>query len=465
MVTVWDEMRYGPLGAAVEAAMPQTEGDPIGVYAAALAIYSSAISKGVRLENGRPVVVWTVLAGLSAEGRKGYALSTAKDLIGSGVTGFLEARTRSGIGSGPALVELLYTTELTSAANSEGGPDGRIFLEEEEWAEVLKVQKKCPKYNTLFRKIWDGKRVDNETKKDGQQRVDRPLLGFHAHITPGEWAANVGATNALGGSYNRVLPVRVEGSKMLPYDFKPDIKGSRALTAAYKWAQAEPRTMRFTRAAGERYDELRREIGTRTREMTDLMSSYFERSAEQIHRVSAVLTAAEMKTDISLAAVNAAWAFVAYSMISVEALVNEAAAQGKGVGRSRTVEDRIRDAIKRYGGELTHTILLRSLGSRVNAKSLKKVIEGMPDIKVTEVKTPGRGANPTHYSLLEGEELAAAERQADEAEEAVTAPILSIVPSGKAKSRAVPKAPAKRQAAPRVSAAPAQPTNPFTALL
>ena len=464
-MSIWDEMRYGPLGAAVEAAMPQSEADPIGVYAASLAMFSASISRGVRLENGRPVVVWTVLAGRSAIGRKGYALGTAKALIGSGVQGFLNARTRNGVGSGPALVDLLYKTELTSLATSEDGLDGRVMIEEEEWAGILKVQKKCAKFSTLFRTAWDGKEIANETKKDGRQRVERPLLGFHAHITPGEWGKYVSSSDALGGSYNRLLPVMVERSKMLPYDHRPNIQPSRALTKAYRWAIEEQRIMRFSRGAGDRYDELRLEIETRMEDMTELMASYLERSAEQVQRVAAVLTAAEMQTEISRAAVEAAWAFVSYSMTSVERLVKEAEAAGGGAGNSKSVEDKIRDAIKRYGGELTHTILLRSLGSRVNTKSLKKVIESMPDIKVTEVKTPGRGANPTHYSLLEGEELAAAERQADEAEEAVTAPILSIVPpSGKPKRRVAPKVAARREV-PRVPAAPAQPTNPFAALL
>jgi hypothetical protein len=65
-------MKYGLLGEAVEAAMPTSEADPIGVWAACLSLYSSAISRKVKLDNGRPIVVWTVLSGRSAIGRKGY---------------------------------------------------------------------------------------------------------------------------------------------------------------------------------------------------------------------------------------------------------------------------------------------------------------------------------------------------------------------------------------------------------
>lgn len=59
----FEEMKYGPLGEMVERAMPTSEADPVGVYAAAISVFSSAISGSVTMYNGRPVVVWTVLAG------------------------------------------------------------------------------------------------------------------------------------------------------------------------------------------------------------------------------------------------------------------------------------------------------------------------------------------------------------------------------------------------------------------
>ncbi|NEE33137.1 hypothetical protein G3M53_47815, partial [Streptomyces sp. SID7982] len=90
-MTTFETMKYGPLGDAIEAAMPTSEADPIGVWAASLSLYSAAISRRVRTEDRRPVVVWTVLAGRSAIGRKGYALGTATAILGRSIGGFIHS--------------------------------------------------------------------------------------------------------------------------------------------------------------------------------------------------------------------------------------------------------------------------------------------------------------------------------------------------------------------------------------
>lgn len=74
----FEPMRYGPIGDAVIAAEPHTEADPVGIYAAILAEWSGALNGYVTMFNDRPVVVWTVLAGESAIGRKGTALRVAR---------------------------------------------------------------------------------------------------------------------------------------------------------------------------------------------------------------------------------------------------------------------------------------------------------------------------------------------------------------------------------------------------
>jgi hypothetical protein len=393
----FEAMKFGPLGEAVDAAMPSSEADPVGVWAACLSLYSSAISRKVRLDNGRPVVIWTVLAGRSAIGRKGYALNTAKGILRPVIGGYMEARVRDGISSGPSLVDMLAKLELETMG-SELGVDGRALLVEEEWASVLKTQKRCNKFSTLFRTAWDGKPISNRTKKEGLQTVLKPLLGFHSHITPGEWAKYVSSSDALGGSYNRLLPVLVERSKMLPYDHKPSFGDPKALTATFKWAVEEERVMSFDRAAGQRFDELRATIEDRMAEMPELLSSYMERAAEQVQRIAAVLTATEKKTKISRKAVEAAWEFVQYSMASVEKLVREAADQA--AKPMKTTEELIREVLARYGGEASSTTLLRALGTRANAAAIREAVAGMDDVEVYKLQQPGRGAKPIMYRLL-----------------------------------------------------------------
>lgn len=460
-MTTFDLMKYGPLGDAVEAAMPTSEADPIGVWAAALSLYSSAISRKVRLDNKRPVVVWTVLAGRSAIGRKGYALGTAKGVLYPAIGGYMEARIRDGISSGPSLVDMLAKLEAETFG-SELGIDGRALVVEEEWASVLKMQKRDAKFSTLFRTAWDGKPISNRTKKEGLQSVTRPLLGFHAHITPGEWAKYVSSSDALGGSYNRLLPVLVERSKMLPYDHKPEFGDPKPLLSAFKWAVAEERVLSFDKAAGARYDELRAVIEDRMAEMPELLASYMERAAEQVHRIAAVLAASEKKTKISVKAVNAAWAFVSYSMASVEKLVREAASET--AKPLKTTEDLIRDILKRYGGEATSTVLLRALGTRGSAAAVREAVAEMPDVVVEKVNQPGRGAKPIMYRLVdEGQPEPEAPPVVEPPKEKTPPvkkvpekkPLLSVVPS---------PAPARRRAAKKPAEMPAS-TNPLAHLL
>ncbi|MFJ9234395.1 DUF3987 domain-containing protein [Streptomyces anulatus] len=398
-MTTFEQMKFGPLGEAIEAAMPTSEADPIGVWAASLSLYSAAISRRVRTEDRRPVVVWTVLAGRSAIGRKGYALGTATAILGKSIGGFIHSRKRSGVASGPSLVDMLAGLELDTMG-ADGGIDGRCMLLEEEWASVLKTQKKCSKFSTLFRTAWDGKPISNRTKKDGLQSVGQPLLGFHAHITPGEWARYVSSSEALGGSYNRLLPVLVERSKMLPYNNRWELPDTSAIRDAYDWALEEDRVMRFSVEAGERFDEIRALVEDRMAELPELLASYMERSSEQVQRVAAVLSATEMTEEISRDAVEAAWNFVSFSMASVEKLVKDAA-NSDGVKPMKTPEELVRDVLTRYGGKAKSSDLLRPLWGKLNAAALKETVEGMDDVRTWTERAKGRGAPSIMYELIE----------------------------------------------------------------
>lgn len=402
-MSTFDQMAYGPMGEAVNAAMPTSEADPIGVWASCLSLYSAAISRTVRMDDRRPVVVWTVLAGRSALGRKGYALGTATAVLNKVIGGFVHTRKRSGVANGPSLVDMLSKLELETMGQ-DGGIDGRCVLIEEEWAAVLKDQKKCSKFSTMFRTAWDGKPISNRTKKDGLQSVAQPLLGFTAHITPGEWAKYVSSSEALGGSYNRLLPVLVERSKMLPYDNKPQVPDTRELREAFEWAIEEDRVMHFSPEAGERYDEIRAIVEDRMAEMPELLASYMERSAEQVKRVAAVLSTTEMTEEISRDAVEAAWQFVSHSMSSVEKLVKDAATDGGSAKPMKTPEELIRDVLKRYGGEAKASDLLRPLWGKLNAAGIKETVQAMDDVEMVTEKTGGRGAPRIIYRLVDVED-------------------------------------------------------------
>jgi Protein of unknown function (DUF3987) len=402
----YEPMAYGPIGAAVKAAMPHTEADPIGVHAAVLALYSAAVNGKLTQPDGRPVVVWTALAGRSMVGRKGFALATAETILNDAIVEWLALRRQGGISSGPSLVQTLYETEQDSLT-SEGGLDGRTLVVDEEWPTTLQLTKRCPKYSGVLRTSWDGKRISNVTKKDGKRveiTVNEPSLGVHVHIQPALWAKFISATEAQGGSYNRILPVMVERSKRLrrrDYKGSPldEIKVSGSLRLAYEWVQKGPRQMELSDAAADRFDDISAEYEDALEELPEDVSCYIERSGEQVMRVACVLAAAERKTVITVKALEAAKAFVDYSINSVKQLISQS-----NVVKSRTIEPldvKVRRKLEMYGGEMTSTQLYRALSSRYSAAQIFNIADDMPDVGIVEQKQARPGANPVIFKLIE----------------------------------------------------------------
>ncbi|WP_327377655.1 hypothetical protein OG393_29130 [Streptomyces sp. NBC_01216] len=390
-MTTFKAMQYGPLGKAVAAAMPHTEADPIGVYAATLSLWSAAVNGHVLQPNGRPTVFWSALVGRSKLGRKGFALATARAIVDPSIGPFLATRSRKGISSGPALVTTLFEVEQESLT-SEDGRDGRVMISEDEWASVLKRANRDATYHDQLINAWDGAPIANTTKGKGgkreEQRIETPLLGYHVHIQPGRWAPLVKPEHALGGAFNRIPHFIVDKSKNLPSHIKRPldaVKETPALTRAYRWAREKVREMELSPEAAARHDAYRLEFDDRMASLPENVSCFIERGDENLLRIACLLVAAERKTVISLKAWEAAHAMIEYSMACTEKLINEAQ---QGTGRQmKSVEQIIRESLTRYGGEATRTLILRSLGTRGNADSMEAAIEKMPDVVME--KRPG----------------------------------------------------------------------------
>ncbi|MEU0952784.1 DUF3987 domain-containing protein [Streptomyces niveus] len=276
-----------------------------------------------------------------------------------------------------------------------------MVVVDEEWSENLKRQNRCPTFASKLRQCWDGAVIRHTTTKTSMT-VENPRLGFHAHITPSEWSEYVKPRDAKGGSFNRLLPVMVEGSKVLPYNHVEKYPAIDGLAEAYDWSRRTPRRVTLTRDAGRRFDELRVTFLHKMADMPPHLRCYVERTPEQILRVAAVLTVSECKTTISRKAIDAAWAFVQYSMRSVEKLVRE---DSKMSGRTiKTLPELIREVLTRNDGKVTSSTLLRSLGPRADAASLKLTVAEMEDVECVRGATAsGRGRPSTIFQFKPAE--------------------------------------------------------------
>ncbi|MFE5092099.1 hypothetical protein ACFRCI_17340 [Streptomyces sp. NPDC056638] len=407
-LTRLDDMLYGPIGAAVKQAQPHTEADPIGVLGAAYALLSAAFNGQVlQPGNSRPAVVWTVLVGRSTIGGKGRALNAAKAVCEDAIGKFLADRTKKGIKNAPTLIRILTEAEK-GTAKSETGPDGRVIMLCEEWGATLKTLNRDSQFSEHFRMAWDGEAISNTIKgkkadEAEEEWIERPLLGFHGHIQPGIWPTAVKHTNALGGDYNRLLPVAVEEWQTLD-DFNTDhnarIVSSPELVKAYEWvrdAKAGPREMRFAANAAREFANIRNTHKQHVRETSEQVTVYFERFPEQVIRIACLLAASERKTIISLGAVKAAHAFVEYSRDTVTELAESSVSTG-GHG-AMTVEQRVKAAIIRAGGETTRSKLNVALGLRITASMIDDAVALMDDVEREVVPSTRPGPNPVYYRI------------------------------------------------------------------
>ncbi|MEU2366198.1 DUF3987 domain-containing protein [Streptomyces noursei] len=476
-MSTFKEMQYGPLGKAVEAAMPHSEADPIGVYAATLSLWSAAVAGKVFQPSGRPTLFWSALVGRSRVGRKGFALGTARAILDPSIGGFLNTRMRKGISSGPSLVTTLFEVEQESLT-SEDGRDGRVMIAEGEWASVLKRANRDATYHDQLINAWDGEAVVNTTKGKGgkreEQRIDVPLLGYHVHIQPGRWAPLVKPEFALGGAFNRIPHFLVSQSKSLPSNVKKPldaVKETPALTKAYRWAREKVREMELSPEAAKMHDAYRLEFDDRCAALPENVSCFIERGDENLLRIACLLTAAERKTVIPVRAWKAAHAMIEYSMACTEKLINEAQS---GTGRQmKSVEQIIRESLQRFGGEATRTLILRSLGTRGNADSLTAAIEKMPDVVMETRQGAAKGGpRPVYVRFTDAKREGEDERQ----EEPEERPKLAVVPAQRERpaprKRAVgtgPKRPAAKRAPAKKAALVRQkeetPKNPMADLL
>jgi hypothetical protein len=342
---------------------------------------------------------------------------------------FLEERTAGGVSSGPSLTQVLYEQQERTEG-SEGGPDTRVITIDEEWSENLKRQNRCPTFASKLRNCWDGSTIRHTTTKVSMVVPD-PRLGFHSHITPGEWTDYIKPRDARGGSYNRLLPVLVHRSKILPYNNRelyPEVQG---LAEAYDWARSRPRVMTLDPVAGERFDELRVQFELKQEETPKHLSCYVERTPEQILRVAAVLTATECQTVISRKAIDAAWAFVQYSTQSVGKLVRE---DTKVSGRAvKTLPEMIREALTQFEGKLPHSVLLRRLVNRADAASIRRALANMPDVHSATVSS-GRGRPGVEYRWANTESVPAETEQEQETASEPT-PLTLTIPEPRQETR------------------------------
>ncbi|MEU3351309.1 DUF3987 domain-containing protein [Streptomyces sp. NPDC037389] len=439
-----EPMFYGPIGAAVARIAPFAETDPLGIYVAALTLWSAAISGTVRVASRgstRPVLVWSALVARSGRG-KGEALRGAHHVVGQALDRFLHTHTISGITSGASLVNHLWEQQ-EATSETEQGRDVRSLVLEEEWSEILKRTKRDTSFTTKLRTAWDGATLRNTTK-EGPQEVKAPAMVLHAHITPSDWATYVAQSDAAGGSYNRILPFLLAAVPMMDDEVQfPPVEGE-ALTEAYKWATAKPRVVTLSEDAKPLWRIVRRYARILSETLPEDQAVFIERTAEQTLRVAACLAASERSELITAGRLNAAFNLVRRSVQDAVQIVTRAAKQ-RAKKQPLSLADKVRARVLMHGGRATSSQVLPYVGATAAE------VKALPGIVVEHGK--GTGGRPTVIlSLDDADDRApAAEPEPDVKPDPVPAP---------EPRKATPPTRLRTVPAPAKKPAPVQPARP-----
>ncbi|MEV7781018.1 DUF3987 domain-containing protein [Kitasatospora sp. NPDC088351] len=388
---------YGPIGRAVEKVSPYVECDPVGIYVAALSFWSAAIGQTVKVSsrgNARPALVWSALVGGTGKG-KGTALRAAQHIMKPALGRFLETHTTSGITSGASLVNYL-AEQVEATEKTEAGRDVRALVVEEEWSEVLRRVRRDASFTAKLRSAWDGAPIRNTTKAEAQS-VDDPAVVFHAHITPSDWSKYIGATEAAGGSYNRIMPFTLGAVPMLDDDEAtlPEVNGWD-LTQAYYWAAGDSHVISLGEDARPLWKVIRRYARIISENLPEAQAVYVERTAEQTIRVAACLAASERLEVIDPACLAAAFSLVRYSVRCAVNITGGTAATAKPTRRVPTLAEKVRARIEMHGGKAKSSELLPYVGASADE------VKALPGVKVT-LDRSGLGRPSTVYTLTEEE--------------------------------------------------------------
>ncbi|MFF9589592.1 DUF3987 domain-containing protein [Streptomyces sp. NPDC014646] len=387
---------YGPVGRSVRKISPYLETDELGVYVAALSMWSAAIGGTVKVSsrgNARPVLLWSALVAGTGRG-KGTALRAAHHVLDKSLGRFVATHTTSGITSGASMVNHLWDQQ-EATAETEHGRDVRALVVEEEWSEVLRRVKRDPSFTTKLRAAWDGATLRNTTKEEAQEVRD-PAMVLHCHVTPSDWTKYVGESEAAGGSYNRILPFLLGSVPMLDDDrvSLPDVDG-RELSDAYGWATARPRTITLSETARPLWRIVRRYARILAETLPEGQAVFIERTAEQTLRAAACLAASECSEQITEEMLSAAFSLVRRSVQDTVRITKGADAP-KVKRQPLSLTDKVQARIALHGGRATSSQVLPYVGATASE------VKALPGIVVT-VERSGKTGRPATVFTLRGD--------------------------------------------------------------
>ena len=275
--------------------------------------------------------------GRSGRGRKGDAVS----LI-SRIELALKARSkdatpqvhRGGLSSREGLVYLIHDGYTEGKTEVQPIMDKRLLVIESEFANILHQGKR--EGNTLsaaLRDCWDGVSMKPATKSSRLWATD-PHIALIGAVTPGELLGLMASRELTNGFANRFMMFWAERTKMLAFPRATrqedvDALAQRVLAVltfcnAKRWSEKDTMRVELSPDARKRYEKLY--LG----ELNDnsaggRITALIERRAPMLLRMAMLFALCDLTTTVEVHHVDAALAWVRYSVESVKFIFASAA--------------------------------------------------------------------------------------------------------------------------------------------
>lgn len=335
---------HGPVGDYVRAVAPHTEAAAVGIYAAALAAVGALLGRGPTWRFGgvdHHARVWPVLVGATSRGRKGTAMAWGVDhLLRLLDDDFRRDRLVSGLSSAEGLVHVIRdpvmdivdpTTGKVTRQGDPGVSDKRLLVKEAELGgPLMAMRREGNRLSATLREAWDGNDLRALVKTDPQRATD-PHVTLVAAITGEELRDLLGEASIANGLANRLLPILVERSRLLPHGGDPDPRMLADIVDRLRWNVERARTVgriAWTSAAAAAWTDAYHQLENPTDTAPRLLA-VLGRGSPTVRRLSMLLALADGTGDIDVPHLRAALALWDYAAASWRYLLGGAATRSK----------------------------------------------------------------------------------------------------------------------------------------
>lgn len=331
---------YGLVGDIAAAGSETTEANPYAIAASAIAYLGCAVGRGPYMPIGNTwhhARFFMLHVGRSGEGRKGDSVSLIKR-IAHRLSELSEAHApqvhSGGLSSREGLAFMIHDGYRDGKEDVPEVLDKRLLVIESEFVNVLQQGKRDG--NTLsaaLRDCWDGVSLKPATKTN-RLWASHPHVGLLAAITGSELMASMASRDMSNGFANRFMPYWAERTRLLPFPKatpadEVDRLARRVLQVlefckADRWAERDTLRVDLSPAAAKRWASLYRgELNDRSH--GERINALIERRAPMLLRLAMLFALTDCMTTVEVRHVDAALAWIRYSVESVKFIFGSAA--------------------------------------------------------------------------------------------------------------------------------------------